>query len=104
MKRELIFVVLVGIALLGWDYSRPSEPTKVVEAVVLSVEDTPEGNGWREIVVKLPDGRDVTIKTLAPFFYRVGYNAHVGVYERRIFPDVYDVVSPDDRASNKANP
>lgn len=104
MKRELVFVLLFGLAVLALDYPRPQEPTTVIEAIVVSVEDAAEGNGWRDIVVKMPDGRDVPIKTLAPFFYRVGYRAHVGVYERRIFPDIYDVVAPPDGALESANP
>ena len=100
----MIFVLLVGLAILAFDYLRPQDPAEVVEAVVLSVEDAEEGNGWRNIVVKMPDDRDVTIKTLAPFFYRVGYRAHVGIYKRRIFPDIYDVVAPPDGALESANP
>ncbi|MBO6504574.1 MAG: hypothetical protein JJ850_04225 [Kordiimonadaceae bacterium] len=104
MKRELLFVALIGLAVLAYDYPRPDEPDQVVEAMVLSVEDAPEGNGWRLITVKLTSGHDITIKTLVPFFYRVGYIAHVGVYERRIFPDIVDLVAPPDGATELANP
>ena len=104
MKRELIFVLLIGAVVLAFDYPRPQEPAEVIEAVVLSVEDAEEGNGWRHIVVKMPDDSNLTIRTLAPFFYRVGYRAHVGKYKRRIFPDVYDVVAPPDGALESASP
>ncbi len=104
MKRELIFVLLIGLAVLAFDYPRPDEPTRVVEAMVLSVEDAPEGNGWRLVTVKLTSGHEITIKTLVPFFYRVGYVAHVGVYERRIFPNIVDLVSPPDGAAEPASP
>lgn len=104
MKRELLFVALIGLALLAFDYPRPSEPARVVEAMVMSVEDAPEGNGWRNITVKLTSGHEITIKTLVPFFYRVGYIAHVGVYERRIFPNIVDLVSPPDADEKPASP
>lgn len=104
MKKELIFVLIVGLVLLAFDYPRPDEPARVVEAMVLSVEDAPEGNGWREIELKLTTGHEITVKTLVPFFYRVGYVAHVGVYERRIFPDIVDMVSPPDEAGQAVSP
>lgn len=104
MKRELIFVLLIGLAVLAFDYPRPDEPTRVVEAMVLSVEDAPEGNGWRLVTVKLTSGHEITIKTLVPFFYRVGYIAHVGVYERRIFSNIVDLVSPPDGLTEPASP
>lgn len=104
MKKELIFVFIIGLALLAFDYPRPSEPARVVEAMILSVEDAPEGNGWRLVTVKLTSGHEITIKTLVPFFYRVGYIAHVGVYERRIFPNIVDLVAPPDGATELANP
>lgn len=103
MKKELIFVLVVGLALLAFDYPRPDEPSRVLEAEVLAVEDAPEGNGWRLIRLKLPNGHEITVRTLAPFFYRAGYRAHVGVYERRIFPDILDLVAPPDGATEPIN-
>lgn len=99
VKKELIFVVVLGFALIAFDYPRPDTPSRVLQAEVMSVEDAPEGNGWRLIGLKLPNGYEIRVKTLVPFFYRVGYTAHVGVYERRIFPDIVDVVPPPDGAN-----
>lgn len=93
MKRELIFVALVGLALLAWDYQRPSEPTEVLRVEILSLAEAPEGKGWRLIAVRMPDGGEQVIRTLTPFFYKPGYLAHVGRYDRRIFPDIYDFVA-----------
>ncbi len=104
LKRELVFVVLIGLALLALDYPRPDTPGTILEAEVLSVEDAPEGNGWRVLLLRLPDGEEVAVKTLVPFFYRVGYRAHVGVFERRIFPDIMDLVAPPDGATGAINP
>lgn len=93
MKKELIFVVVVGLILLGFDYQRPANHSQVVKVEVLSLSVAPEGQGWRLITVRMPDGREQTIKTLVPFFYKAGYLAHVGVFERRIFPDELDFIS-----------
>lgn len=104
MKREIIFVLLIGLALLALDYPRPDTPSTILEAEVLSVEDAPEGNGWRLLTLRLPGGDEIEVKTLVPFFYRIGYRAHVGVFERRIFPDVMDLVAPPDGATGPINP
>lgn len=93
MKKELIFVVVVGLILLGFDYQRPSSHSRVIKVEVLSLSAAPEGSGWRLITVKMPDGSEQTIKTLVPFFYKAGYLAHVGVFERRVFPDVLDFIT-----------
>ncbi len=104
MKKELIFVFVLGLVLFAFDYPRPDTPNRVLQAEVLSVEDAPEGKGWRLIGLKLPDGQETRVKTLVPFFYRVGYSAYVGVYERRIFPDIVDLVGPPDDTNDLINP
>jgi len=96
MKKELIFVVVAGLILLGFDYQRPDKHSRIHKAEVVSLEDAAEGNGWRLITVKMSDGSEQTIKTLVPFFYKPGYLAHIGVFERRIFPDVLDFVATPD--------
>lgn len=93
MKKELLFVVVVGLILLALDYQRPDTHSRIMKAEVLALAAAPEGNGWRLITVKMSDGREQTIKTLVPFFYKPGYLAHIGVFERRIFPDVLDFVA-----------
>jgi len=93
MKKELIFVVIVGLSILAFDYQRPDTHSRILKAEVVSLEVAPEGNGWRLITVKMSDGSEQTIKTLVPFFYKPGYLAHVGVFERRIFPDELDFVA-----------
>ncbi len=94
MKKELIFVLFVGLLVLGFDYPRPDRPSVILEAEVVSVKDAPKGGGWREVAVLMPGGETRFITTLAPFFYKPGYVAFVGIFERRFFPDVLDVVSP----------
>lgn len=93
MKKELIFVVVVGLILLGFDYQRPETHSRVIKVEVLALAVAPEGNGWRLITVKMPGGREQTIKTLVPFFYKPGYLAHIGVFERRIFTDELDFIA-----------
>ncbi|WP_262693518.1 hypothetical protein [Kordiimonas aquimaris] len=96
MRKVLIFVVSVTV-LLGWlDYRMPTTPSAVIEVTVVSVNDAPKGNGWRYIAVAFPDGSERTIETLVPFFYRSGYAAYVAAYERILFPDLYDFISPPD--------
>lgn len=96
MKKEIVFVVVVTLILLGFDYERPAKHSGVIKVEVLSLEVAPEGNGWRLITVKMPDGTTKTIKTLVPFFYKPGYLAHVGVFKRRIFPDELDFIATPD--------
>lgn len=93
MKKELIFVLIVGLALLLYDYQRPTEPGEVYEVRVVSLADAPRGSGWRLITVELPDGTRRMVETLAPFFYKPGYPAYIGVYRRKIFADIYDFVA-----------
>lgn len=93
MRKELIFVIVVGLALLVYDFQRPSEPSEILTVEIVSLEAAPEGKGWRLISVRMPDGSERTIKTLAPFFYKPGYLAHVGVFKRRVYPDIYDLVA-----------
>lgn len=96
MKKPLTFTILIIVVLVWLDFRVPPIPSRTIEASVVSVSDAPEGDGWRRIVVVLPDGSERTIETLAPFFYRSGYTAFVAVYERTLFPDIYDFVSPPD--------
>ncbi len=96
MKKEIIFVVVVVLVLLGFDYERPVKHSSIIKVEVLSLEEAPQGNGWRLITVKMPDGSTQTIKTLVPFFYKSGYLAHLGVFKRRIFPDELDFVATPD--------
>ncbi len=96
MKKELIFVVIVGLVLLGFDYQRPDTHSRILKAEVISLAEAPEGNGWRLITVKMSDGSEQSIRTLVPFFYKPGYLAHVGVFERRIFPDELDFIATPD--------
>jgi hypothetical protein len=99
MKKELIFVVVVGLILLGFDYQRPDTHSRVIKVEVLVLAVAPEGNGWRLITVRMPDGSEQTIKTLVPFFYKPGYLAHIGVFERRIFPDELDFIATPEALS-----
>lgn len=91
--------LLLALLVFGrWQFSAvPDHPTHIVEAEVLSLRDVPDRPGRRIIAVRFEDGRELEIETLTPFFYRPGYTAKVGVFERTLFPDVYDFVSDSKR-------
>lgn len=96
MKKQQIFgLALVGAILLaGWYFSQvPTKPTLTVVAEIVALEDVPGGSGRRLITVRFADGSERTIETLAPFFFKPGYKAKVGVFERTFFDDVYDIIS-----------
>ncbi|NVJ98966.1 MAG: hypothetical protein HWE25_12495 [Alphaproteobacteria bacterium] len=96
MKKQQIFgAVLVAVVLCGlWWFSRiPAKPSITVVAEVVKLEDVPGGKGKRLITVRLGGGQEMMIETLAPFFFKPGYKAKVGIFERTLFPDVYDIVS-----------
>lgn len=93
VKRFTLLLAVLLLALAAYDYGLPHTPSRIIEVQVRALMDAPEGGGWRLIDVALPDGTQMRIKTVTPFFYRAGYNAHVGVYERIFFPDVYDFVA-----------
>ncbi len=96
MKRTLTMVALAIALTFGgaWYLSRvPSQPSITVVAEIVKLEDVPGGKGRRLITVRFADGQERTIETLAPFFFKPGYKARVGIYERPLFDDVYDIVS-----------
>lgn len=93
MKRCLVLFAGLLVVALAIDYNVPQKPNNVIEVKVLALMDAPEGGGWRIIDVMMSDGREKRIKTVTPFFYRAGYKAHVAIYERTLFPDVYDFVA-----------
>jgi hypothetical protein len=82
---------LLIVVLAAWfTLKLPEIPTRVVTAEVVSLEDLEDG--WRVITVRFEDGRLERIETLVPFFFKPGYKARVGIYERVILPDHYDIV------------
>ncbi|WP_020398478.1 hypothetical protein [Kordiimonas gwangyangensis] len=90
---------LLIVVLAAWfTFRLPEVPTRVVTAEVVSLEDL-EG-GWRAITVKFKDGRLERIETLTPFFFKPGYPVHVGVYERLLFADHYDIVAESKYSAN----
>ena len=89
----MIFAAVIVALLMLFDYRVPSGASQIVEVTIISVADAPQGNGWRRIVVKMPDGSERAIETLVPFYYKPGYGAHVGIYPRIFFADIYDFVS-----------
>lgn len=94
MKKLAIGAILLVVAVGLWQAAQvPTQPTRILEAEVLSLVDVPERPGRRVITVKFEDGHEEAIETLTPFFYKPGYTARIGVFERTLFPDVYDFVS-----------
>ncbi len=81
MKLKVISVVLVFFTGMAWFSNKSSQPIMMIEAEILALEDVPNTAGLRRIQVRLPDDEIVWIETLAPFFYRVGYQAKLAVYE-----------------------
>ncbi|NVJ69380.1 MAG: hypothetical protein HWE08_03440 [Alphaproteobacteria bacterium] len=94
-KQQLFGLLLAGACLFGvWYFSKlPTKPTLTVVTEIVALEDVPGGNGRRLITVRFADGSERTIETLAPFFFKPGYKAKVGVFERTFFDDVYDIIS-----------
>ena len=93
MKKLVLCIgVILGVTLV-WAYQVPTYPAQQLTVTIISLEDAPEGKGWRRITVRMPDGEESVILTLTPFFYKPGYEATLGVYERFLFPDVYDFVA-----------
>jgi len=94
MKKLVIGAILLVVGVGLWQASKaPAKPSRIVEAEVLSLVDVPDRPGRRVITVKFEDGREEAIETLTPFFYKPGYTAKIGVFERTLFPDIYDFVS-----------
>lgn len=94
-KQQVLGILWVGAVLAGlWHFSKvPPKPGYVLQAEVVHLEDVPGGNGLRRITVRFEDGEERVIETLTPFFFKPGYSANVGVYERTLFADVYDIVN-----------
>lgn len=90
MSWRLVAALLIVVLAAWFTLRLPEVPTRVVTAEVVALEDGE--NGWRTITVKFEDGRVERIETLAPFFFKPGYKARVGVYERLLLPDHYDIV------------
>ncbi|WP_417449421.1 hypothetical protein [Kordiimonas sp.] len=88
---RLLFAALLVVGAVWFAFRLPDAPTRVVSAEVIALEDGAEG--WRTITVRFPDGRTRKIETLAPFFFKPGYTAKVGVFERYLLPDHYDIVA-----------
>lgn len=96
MIRGLLIATIMAALLAagGWYLSRlPAKPSITMVAEIVKLEDVPDGKGRRLITVRFADGKERTIETLAPFFFKPGYKAKVGIFERTLFPDVYDIVS-----------
>jgi len=94
MRKIFIPIVLIAVFIAWTDYRAMMTSSQIIEVTIVSVGDDPKGNGWRRIVVTLPDGKQHTIETLVPFFYRPGHKAFVGVSGRVLFLDIYDFVAP----------
>jgi hypothetical protein len=92
MKNLLIGLLVLAAGMLIWDYQTPEKPNRVIKVEVIALKASEKGDGWREITVRMPEGNEQVIETLAPFFYKPGYLAHVAYYNRYIWPDVYDFV------------
>lgn len=98
MNKLVIGVVLLVAVAAIWFLSQvPEQPSVTVEVEVISLADVPGKPGRRVITVRFANGREEAIETLTPFFYKPGYTAKVGVFERTLFPDVYDFVSASSR-------
>ncbi|WP_286829156.1 MULTISPECIES: hypothetical protein [Kordiimonas] len=96
MKKLLVASLILVAAILGglWTFAQvPAKPSITMVAEVVKLEDVRGGKGRRLITVRFADGQERTIETLAPFFFKPGYKAKVGIFERTLFPDVYDIVS-----------
>ena len=94
---RLMFAALLVIGAVWFAFRLPEAPTRVMTAEVVALEDGV--GGWRTITVRFENGRIEKIETLAPFFFKPGYKARVGVYERYLLPDHYDIVA--DRAAGE---
>lgn len=92
MKHTFVGVTVIGLLLL-LAYQTPSKPDRTIKVSIVSLEDIEDGNGLRHITVRMPDGDEVLIETLVPFFYKEGYEAKLAVYERFLFPDIHDLVA-----------
>ena len=93
MRKSLIFGLIWLLIVVWFLWHTPAEPSSIVSAEVVALEDVANGNGLRRITVRFEDGTERTIKTLVPFFYKPGYKARVAVHERYVFADVYRFVS-----------
>ncbi|TNE63469.1 MAG: hypothetical protein EP335_09345 [Alphaproteobacteria bacterium] len=93
MTRAAAAFLVICMVVLWYVQRVPDKPARVVEVTVLALEDAPDGIGARHITVRFPDGTERVIETLAPFFYKPGYIARVGIFERPLFEDVYDFVA-----------
>lgn len=96
MKKKLIILLcLVGLVSVAlWQFSRrPAKPVLTFNVEIVSLRQAGDSSGWRHITVRFQNGEERTIKTLTPFFFKPGYTARIGVYERFLFPDIYDFVS-----------
>lgn len=92
--RLVAGLLVMALLLVGvWVLARvPEAPSRTMVAEVISLQEV-DGKGRRLIAVKFENGEEKVIETLAPFFFRPGYKAKVGVFERTLFPDVYNIVS-----------
>jgi hypothetical protein len=91
-KKLVIFAGIWAVIAIYFLAHVPDEPTRVMDAKVVALEDL-DDRGNRLITVEFPDGSQLAIETTVPFFYKVGYTAHIAVHERYLFPDVYRIMS-----------
>ncbi|MCJ9428134.1 hypothetical protein [Kordiimonas marina] len=93
-KRSAFGRVMVALVLLlsavWYVGGRPASPAQIVAAKVVALKAMPDG--WRVVTVRLQDGKTREIRTLAPFFFKPGYKAEVGIYKRPLLADQYDIV------------
>ncbi|WP_262692317.1 hypothetical protein [Kordiimonas aestuarii] len=87
---RLLFAALLVGGAVWFAFRLPDAPTCVVTVEVIALDDGTDG--WRSITVRFPDGRVEKIETLTPFFFRPGDTAQVGVFERYLLPNHYDIV------------
>ncbi|MEX0298983.1 MAG: hypothetical protein AB3N28_07920 [Kordiimonas sp.] len=81
MRLKIATATFMLLAGLAWYFEKSSQPIMIVKVEILALEDVPNTLGLRRIQVRLPDDEVVWVETLAPFFYRVGYQARLAVYE-----------------------
>jgi len=92
--KKILIPGLFVVAITVWFiWLTPAKPTRTIAAEVIALENVIGGRGLRRITVRFEDGREHTIETLAPFFFRPGYKATVAIYERLLFSDIYEIIS-----------
>jgi len=101
LKNIIYLGVAIALAAVALNKlsERPAQPSRIVDAEVIALSEDAEILGLRHITLRFEDGSERTIETYAPFFYRIGYTAHVGIFERTLLDDIYDVVSGTAKAA-----